>query len=263
MRETRSSTGGGDPGVGLVGKPFAIEQRSEKADAPLPGRGAAASTRHTIIARVAGPWRAMRLSRLLRHEQHFERAKDRFRDEGWAHLRALVTVDRAVLEFRHIHATFRDMANYSAERAFGERGESRDRRHAMLNSLGIGATSAAVMGLMLGWNVVTAKADQEKPSIGLGMFCDTGEEISAAVGIHDQDIDKVLSNVNARFGKESCNLLMGVYVTKDVSNTLVVPTGVVQILRVDLIGFRHNGAWLVMSHPMEQYIGVFQKAITA
>lgn len=129
----------------------------------------------------------------------------------------------------------------------------------MLNSFGIGLTSAVIIGLMLGWSAAQASADQQKPTIGRGMFCDTSAEVQAAVRIRDHDIENVLSKVNDRFGKESCNVLTGVYIEKDVSGAVLVPAGIVHITRVELIGFRHDGAWMVISHPMEQYIGIFEK----
>jgi hypothetical protein len=130
----------------------------------------------------------------------------------------------------------------------------------MLNSIGIALTSAVAMGLMVGWSAVTAQADQERPTLGQGVFCDTVDEVQAAVRIPDVDVENVLSKVNDRFGKESCNVLTGVYIEKNISATVLVATGIVNVTRVELVGFRHDGSWMLMKHPMEQYIGVFERA---
>ena len=130
----------------------------------------------------------------------------------------------------------------------------------MLGSIGIGFMASTTLLLSLGSIVIPARLEQAQPSIGYGMFCDTGEEIEAAVGIYSHDISDVLLRVNARFGHESCNVLTAVYVRSEETRTVLVSEGIVHVIKVRLIGLRSDLGWRQMRAPVEQYVAIFEKA---
>ena len=120
--------------------------------------------------------------------------------------------------------------------------------------------STAAMAGSTGWTASPVQAEQAQPSIGYGMFCDTGEEIETAVGISSRDIGDVLSRVNSQFGEESCNVLTAIYFKSEEERTVLVPEGIVRVLKVKLVGFRSGPAWTQIPTPMEQYVAIFEKA---
>jgi hypothetical protein len=130
----------------------------------------------------------------------------------------------------------------------------------MLGSIAIGFLASTTLLLSLGSIVIPARLEQMQPSIGYGMFCDTGEEIEAAVGIYSHDIADVLLRVNARFGHESCNVLTAAYVRSEETRTVLVPEGIVHVIQVKLVGFQSSAGWRQMRAPMEQYAAIFEKA---
>jgi hypothetical protein len=130
----------------------------------------------------------------------------------------------------------------------------------MLGSIAVGFLASTTLLLSLGSIVIPARLEQPQPSIGYGMFCDTGEEIEAAVGIYSHDIADVLSRVNERFGHESCNVLTAAYVRSEETRTVLVEEGIVHVIKVSLVGFRSGSDWRQMPVPREQYVAVFEKA---
>ncbi len=131
----------------------------------------------------------------------------------------------------------------------------------MLGSYCVGfLASASLMLLWSGPLAFPARADHPQPSVGYGMFCDTGEEIETAVGIYSHDIADVLSKVKNRFGNESCSILTGVYFKGDEARTVLVQEGLVHVVKVKLIGFQNGEAWRQLPRPMDQFVAVFEEA---
>jgi hypothetical protein len=122
----------------------------------------------------------------------------------------------------------------------------------------VGFLASASLLMLLGSSPVSS-ASPCRPRPSDGVFCATGEEIEAAVGIYGQDLSGVLSRVNDRFGQQSCNVLTAVYLRSSEIRSVLVPEGIVHVLKVRLVGFESGAAWRKMPTSMEQYVAVFEK----
>jgi hypothetical protein len=120
--------------------------------------------------------------------------------------------------------------------------------------------SASLISLWLGWTAIPASAERQPPLIGYGLFCGTGQEIEAAIGVRSRDIVEILTRVNDRFGHESCNVLTATFFRGDETRTVLIPEGVVHILKVRMVGFQNGDAWRQLAAPTDRYVAIFEKA---
>jgi hypothetical protein len=127
---------------------------------------------------------------------------------------------------------------------------------------GLVASSATAL-LWLSFCAPPAQAeqvDQAGLTAGHVLACDTAEEVEAVLNATDGDIAVRLAAVNDRFGKQSCNVVTAIFYRGDEAKTVLVPDGVVRIVKVDLVGYRSGDAWMRMSTPLPQYVGVLEEA---
>jgi hypothetical protein len=127
-------------------------------------------------------------------------------------------------------------------------------------------SSSAVALLCLAISAPPIRADESMPadaaslSTGHVLACDTAEEVEAVLDSRAGDIATRVSTVNDRFGKQSCNIVTAIFYRGNEAKTVLVPDGIVRIIKVDLVGYRAGGAWMRMATPMAQYVGVLEKA---
>jgi hypothetical protein len=127
---------------------------------------------------------------------------------------------------------------------------------------GVLASSAtALLWLNLSVSPVHAQqADQAGLTAGHVLACDTAEEVEAVLNAPDNDISVRLAAVNDHFGKQSCNVVTAIFYRGDEAKTVLVPDGIVRIVKVDLVGYRSGDAWMRMTTPLSQYVGVLEQA---
>jgi hypothetical protein len=127
---------------------------------------------------------------------------------------------------------------------------------------GVMASSATAL-LWLSFSVPpvqAAEADQAGLSAGHVLACDTADEVEAVLNATDSDIAVRLAAVNDRFGKLSCNVVTAIFYRGDEAKTVLVPDGIVRIVKVDLVGYRSGNAWMRVTTPLAQYVGVLEQA---
>jgi hypothetical protein len=127
---------------------------------------------------------------------------------------------------------------------------------------GIMASSAMTL-LWLAFCVPPAQAeeaDQSGLTAGHVLACDTAEEVEAVLNATDADVSVRLTAVNDHFGRQSCNIVTAIFYRGDEAKTVLVPDGIVRIVKVNMVGYRSGDAWRRMTVPLAQYVGVLEQA---
>jgi hypothetical protein len=124
---------------------------------------------------------------------------------------------------------------------------------------GILASSAFAL-VWLASSAPGVHAEETQVTMGRVLFCDTAAQIEAVLSSDGSDISARLMTVNDRYGKESCNVVTAMFYLGDEAKTVLVPDGIVRITKVNMVGYRAGDAWMRMTKPVEQYIGVLEKA---
>jgi hypothetical protein len=122
------------------------------------------------------------------------------------------------------------------------------------------ATGAFALSLF-GVAALPAKAADAEISTGHILVCDTPEEVSAVLESKEKDIAERLTMANARYGKEACNVVTVAFVRGEEAKTVLVPDGVVRIVKVTVVGVQKGNAWMRMDTPMDQYAGILEAAL--
>jgi hypothetical protein len=94
------------------------------------------------------------------------------------------------------------------------------------------------------------------------LACDTSDEVEAFVASHSNDAEARLVAVNDHFGKQSCSIVTVAFYKDDEVKVVLVPVGVVRIIKVKVVAVRTNDGWMTVKKPMGQYVGVPEKATT-
>ena len=133
-----------------------------------------------------------------------------------------------------------------------------------LSRAGVMASSAtALLWLGLSGSPVEAQqADQVGLTAGHVLACDTAEEVEAVLNATDSDVSARLIAVNDHFGQQSCNIVTAIFYQGDEAKTVLVPDGIVRIVKVSMVGYRSGDAWARMTTPLAQYVGVLEQATT-
>jgi hypothetical protein len=92
------------------------------------------------------------------------------------------------------------------------------------------------------------------------LACDTADEVEAVLKAGDAGVPASLASVNERFGSQSCNVVTAIFYRGDEDRTVLIPDGIVRIIKVDMVGYRSGSAWMRMSRPLPQYVGVLEEA---
>lgn len=120
------------------------------------------------------------------------------------------------------------------------------------------ASSAAA----LVWLAASMPAAQAEETTGLAagnvLVCDTPEQVEAVLTSQAGDMATRLTQANARFGAQACNVVTAIFYRGDEAKTVISADGAVRIVQVDLIGFRSGDAWLRMNSPAAKYAGVLE-----
>jgi hypothetical protein len=120
--------------------------------------------------------------------------------------------------------------------------------------------STALMSLSFAANTPVSKPDGSQLSSGHVLACDTPEEVEAVLNSAGDDMSARLVKINDRFGRESCNIVTAIFYRGDQAKTVLVPDGIVRIIKVSMVGYRDGDSWMRMSKPIAQYVGVLEKA---
>jgi hypothetical protein len=131
-----------------------------------------------------------------------------------------------------------------------------------LSRAGVIASSATVL-LWLAFCVPPARAEEAAMaglSAGHVLACDTAEEVEAVLNATDSDLTARLIAVNDHFGQQSCNIVTAIFYRGDEAKTVLVPDGIVRIVKVSMVGYRSGDAWTRMTTPLPQYVGVLEEA---
>jgi hypothetical protein len=103
-------------------------------------------------------------------------------------------------------------------------------------------------------------ADDSGPSTGHVVACNTPDEVEAFLASHSPDAEARLVAVNGHFGKQSCNIVtVAFYKTVDVK-VILVPDGVVRIIKAQVVGVETEDGWEMIDKPMPQFVGVLESA---
>jgi hypothetical protein len=130
------------------------------------------------------------------------------------------------------------------------------------------AGALASSAYILIWLVAGALPAQADAIVGDGaglstghvLACDTVDEVEAVLNATDDDLSARLAAINARFGDQSCNIVTVIFYRGDEAKTVLVPDGIVRIVKVDVVGYRSGDAWMRMTKPLPQYVGVLEEA---
>jgi hypothetical protein len=104
------------------------------------------------------------------------------------------------------------------------------------------------------------RADEAGLTTGHVLACDTADEVEAVLKAGDAGVPASLASVNERFGSQSCNVVTAIFYRGDEDRTVLIPDGIVRIIKVDMVGYRSGSAWMRMSRPLPQYVGVLEEA---
>ena len=120
--------------------------------------------------------------------------------------------------------------------------------------------SSALISLSFAADAPAVQEDQSQLSSGHVLACDTPDEVEAMLNSRGDDMSARLVAINDRYGKESCNVVTAIFYRGDEAKTVLVPDGIVRIIKVSMVGYRDGDAWTRMSKPVAQYVGVLEKA---
>jgi hypothetical protein len=122
--------------------------------------------------------------------------------------------------------------------------------------------STVFAALLVFTNTQPVQADGTNLAHGRGVVCDTAEEVKAVVAPSSNDEQRLLE-VNDRFGKEACTIVTVIFYKGDEEATMLIPEGVVHVVKVQVIGVKSGSLWLHMRMPMDQYTAILEAALSA
>jgi hypothetical protein len=138
-----------------------------------------------------------------------------------------------------------------------------EKERAMLNSsIGRILASSILASLWLTSSAIAANVAQTALTAGHGVLCDTQEELASFVSNNKDDAVARLTAVNDKFGKESCSVLSALFYKGDEVSKVLVPEGIVHVFKVQIVEYRVGDEWMHLSKPMDQYVGVLERATT-
>jgi hypothetical protein len=135
----------------------------------------------------------------------------------------------------------------------------------MLKTAAKSPTAAALTSLFLlsasplYANPLQMLAEGSGLSTGHALSCNTSDELEAFVSSHSNDAEARLVAVNSQFGKQSCNIVTVAFSKSDDVKVVLVPDGVVRIIKVNAVDVETDDGWQAIE-PMPQFVGVLQNA---
>ena len=124
------------------------------------------------------------------------------------------------------------------------------------------ASASAAVAFVLLWLPSTPPAQaaetDQAPSLVAGhvLVCDTPDEVEAVLASDAGDIAARLSAVDARFGKQACDVVTALFYRGDEAKIVLSSDGVVRIIKVAMVGVRAGDARMRLTTPVPQYAGV-------
>jgi hypothetical protein len=119
---------------------------------------------------------------------------------------------------------------------------------------------AATIILSVGASNLAARAESAEPMIGHAIVCDTQDELEAVVKPSSDDVATRMKAINARFGPSACNDVVAIFVEGELADVMVVPDGVIKVLKVKIVAIEIGAAWLKAATPMDQFAAVHEPA---
>jgi hypothetical protein len=86
-------------------------------------------------------------------------------------------------------------------------------------------------------------------STGHVVACNTSDEVETFVASHSTDAETRLVAVNGHFGKQSCNIVTVAFHKSDDGKVILVPDGVVRIIKVIVVGVETDDGWEMIDKP--------------
>jgi ApbE superfamily uncharacterized protein (UPF0280 family) len=108
-------------------------------------------------------------------------------------------------------------------------------------------------------NPMQTLAEGSDLSTGHVLSCNTPDEVEAFVASHSTDAEARLVAVNSHFGKQSCNIVTVAFYKTDDVKVILVPDGVVRIVKLNVVGVETEDGWQTIE-PMPQFVGVLESA---
>jgi len=105
-------------------------------------------------------------------------------------------------------------------------------------------------------------AGETNLTIGHGVVCDTAEEVKAIIAPAGSGMQQRLLNINDHYGKEACNIVTVIFYRGDEEATILIPEGIVHVVKVQVIGVRSGPRWLHMKTPMDQYTAILEASLS-
>jgi hypothetical protein len=109
-------------------------------------------------------------------------------------------------------------------------------------------------------NPLQTLAEGSGLSTGHVLACNTPDEVEAFVASHSADAEARLVAVNGHFGEQSCNIVTVAFYRSDEVKVILVPDGVVRIIKVKVVGVETDDGWEMIDSPMPQFVGVLESA---
>jgi hypothetical protein len=124
---------------------------------------------------------------------------------------------------------------------------------------GAATGTVALLTLSVLWAISVASAAPipEDASVSRIVACDTPDEVAAFVGgdPHEQ-ADAALARVNGQFGAQACTVATTLFEKHEPAKTVLISSGVVRIVRIDIYGVVNGMKPLRMTKPIVQYAPV-------
>jgi hypothetical protein len=97
-------------------------------------------------------------------------------------------------------------------------------------------------------------------SAGHVLICDTPQELEAFLNKRDGDVAARVVAVNSFYGTESCTVVTVAFVKQFEAKVVLVPNGIVRIIKVNVVGIETQGGWTRFNKPLSRYLGVLEDA---
>jgi hypothetical protein len=97
-------------------------------------------------------------------------------------------------------------------------------------------------------------------TIGHGVVCHTADEVKAIIAPAENDMQARLLNVNDRYGKQACSVATIAFYRGDDEAAMLVPQGVVHVVKVQIVGLKQGPSWLRMETAADQYTAILDDA---
>jgi hypothetical protein len=116
------------------------------------------------------------------------------------------------------------------------------------------ALAGATLLALAGFGVLPARA-ADKVLMGHTVACDSAQEVKSFVGgKSDEQAKAALNRVNRRYGKDACSVETLVFAPEKTAGDVVTPAGLVEIMKVEVLGVVDGSHLKELAQPITQYV---------